>query len=193
MVPAAVVALGFCSPALSQDLPNFEFRGHHIGQNVHEAFPSFFSNPDEHGLDYYCATNKAGFEYACGDPNIEKVNGYPQLGDVRIISVRYKVFEEKIFSVVVAFDADAFSDLVPMLSGKYGKPDAIRTEELKTIGGGTVQNFIEEWKFKEGVLRISRYGASIRYGNIEFENAPISARISALENADYEAKGKAAF
>ena len=204
-----VAALGFGTPASSQDLPSFEFRGHKIGEDARVTFPNFdyVHTPcatDKVTYQYVCPDDEKGLppcypmrertdQFECSDTTIAEKDGKKYLGDVEIAHLRYRIFDGKMYAIEMMINSRDFVTIGDMLIGKYGVPSNLNQNRLTNGYGAQFVGLVYEWKFKEGTLILKEKAGSNHYGNLVFENPAATAAIDAKYSATAQAKGKEAF
>lgn len=175
--------------------PNFEFRGHKIGEPIEQNFP--YWSQGYRGLDLpYCSKKEAHGVYECEDNTItvKKQYGTDKLvGDVPVLLLNYKFLDGKLVGLDMGFDFRSYSNIAGMLRGKYGKPSKEVNEKIQNRAGATFDSIISEWKFKEGTLRLHMRFARIDTSWLTFESPKAEAEIMRRKQGVDSEKGKKAF
>lgn len=172
--------------------PEFEFRGHKIGEHISVKFPRWNMGGKDSCSNFF---DKDIF--LCDDKTTEvKTKSgikYNKVGDVEISGISYMFFDEKLFGFDMSFRSDDFINIRSMLVGKYGTPSRENSDSIKSMAGASFDNIITEWDFKEGVLRLVMRHNKIDKASLSFKNPEALSLIGRRKGAQNQAKGKSVF
>lgn len=184
-----LVAAGFLVQAdkfpaqADHPLPAFEFRGHHIGEEINKYFP--FWQQGYRGLDLSSCEKNNGDTIVCyeAEANI----GGSEVG------ISYWFYNRMLYSVVMVFDEESYSNIKTLVEGKYGKPLEEYNDHVQNAMGVIFNNTISEWKFREGLLKLHMRSGKIDTGALEFDDPTVDQKISAQDSQKLLNQGKKAF
>lgn len=77
----------------------------------------------------------------------------------------------KLDLILMQFDSRSYQVLRDALIEKYGQPHNTNKELLQNMMGAVFENEIVEWKLKEGVILINKYGKTIKEGMVHMQSS----------------------
>ena len=101
----------------------------------------------------------------------------------------FKFYEDQLFNVYISFNSGDYKFLKSVFIEKYGNPNDIDTEIVKTRFGVEYTNETLTWKGSNIILSMSKYGNTITSGHAMFVS---NAFIEKSLKDEVEAKKKAA-
>lgn len=187
------------TPKAMATKPSFEFRSHRIGDDLDSQFPEWRAKKEIFKPGCEQSGNQTDI-IACDDPTIFEAQGWgltatsrQVVGGVEVMSLKYKFFNGKLFSLDMALNFRQYSQIHDMLVGKYGKPTRIKAGTLQNRMGASFDNLTSEWDFKEGTLKFDMRFASVEMSWLTFENPAVLAQMRSGREAISQQKGKSAF
>jgi hypothetical protein len=143
-----ILGTGAYVSAQSQELPAFEFRGHHIGERIQEKFPYWSLGHQDR--EPYCSTDFPDNTIKCfSDPALVRDDKY--LGVVKINQLTCEFVNKRLQRIDLDFDSASDQEIREMLIRKYDRPSIEYTKPSYTMVN-QYEDVISEWRFKEGVL-----------------------------------------
>ena len=146
----ALVLLAGASAAGAQDArPTFELRGQRFGDELPKKDRSCSPDKSIPGT-HHCYTLMPG-----------------EIAGVEIGDVISSYLDGRLYGVSYRFAEFGYDPLAAALETKYGQPDSVFATRLQNRMGANFVNETKLWRFADGMMMISRYGAKLTEGRIE--------------------------
>jgi hypothetical protein len=96
----------------------------------------------------------------------------------------YQFYQDRLFRIVVNFDADQFSRVAEKLTAKYGPPSGKHEESYTVRLGGSFRNDILEWRCQEASATAKKYSTSLFHGGFQLQHDALNAALAKLSDSN---------
>ncbi len=194
--PKIPTAPSATAPIRPLDLPNFEFRGCHIGDDALAAFP-YLNDPKKLNREPYCFNETTPSYLVCRDPtsyNSQRWGSWDiSIGELPLYYIGFYVYDRKIAGMEFMVSVNLYDKARNMLVGKYGQPSTETLGSVQDLNGATFDDAVTNWRIKEGVLLLKKRSSEVDKSLVQFIATSATQQIEKAKAVSDGAEGKAVF